>query len=282
MSEDLDNEIEAIRAIYDENTIRPTSNKTIYIFSIPPQHDVSVRLHFPTTYPADDPPQTRGVESTGPNTAKGYGSHVLGLVDQVLESVFEPGTVCLFDVVQELQSRLSSGREDGPTSPADDVDDEGVATAAAAAEPTISMTAPPPPPPPSFSPSNSPKWSTSPPLTTLKSTFLARATAVHSPAAVHHALAHLHATDKKTAKATHVMSAYRIRHDGATTYEEDCEDDGEAGAGGRLLQLLRLMGVWDVLVVVVRWYGGVKLGSERFRCVGQVAREAVVRLREGG
>lgn len=291
MSEDLENEIEAIRAIYDDYTIRPTTpdnNKTIYIFSIPPHHDVSVRLHFPSTYPAADRPQTTGVESTGPHTRKGYGSHVLGLVDQVLESVFEPGSVCLFDVVQELECRLSSHREDGPASQ-DDGDDEGLATAAAAAgAPTRSMTAArettllPSPPPPLFSSDRAPRWFISSPLTSQKSTFLARAAPVHAPADVRHALAHLHATDKRTAKATHVMSAHRIRdrRDGAITYE-DCEDDGEAAAGGRLLHLLQLMDVWDVLVVVCRWYGGVKLGNDRFRFINQVAREAVVRLREG-
>lgn len=78
------------------------------------------------------------------------------------------------------------------------------------------------------------------------------------------------------------MTAYRIRaarDGGGVTYEE-CEDDGEAGAGRRLLELLQRMEVWDVLVVVSRWYGGVKLGPDRFRCIGSVAREAVVRLRE--
>ena len=39
------------------------------------------------------------------------------------------------------------------------------------------------------------------------------------------------------------------------------------------------MNVWDVLVVVSRWYGGVKLGSDRFRIINNVAREALV---EGG
>ena len=297
MSEDLENEIEAIRAIYDESTIRPTSDPTIYVFAVP-QHDVSVRLHFPGTYPAD-PPRVQGVESTGPNTAKGYGFHVLGLVDQVLESVFEPGNVCLFDVVQELEARLSSSRirrEDGSAaattiasrddSDDDDDDDEGLATAAGPTSPTTaaaaSATLSPPPAP--REPSDwAPRWFISPALTEKKSTFLARAAAVHAPANVPRALAHLRATDKKTARATHVMTAYRIRdpRDGrAAITHEDCDDDGEAAAGARLLQLLQRMEVVDVLVVVSRWYGGVKLGNDRFRCINRVAREAVlVKLR---
>lgn len=42
------------------------------------------------------------------------------------------------------------------------------------------------------------------------------------------------------------------------------------------------MEVWGVLVVVSRWYGGVKLGPDRFRCITGVAREAVVRGGWGG
>lgn len=43
-----------------------------------------------------------------------------------------------------------------------------------------------------------------------------------------------------------------------------------------MLHLLQLVDAWDVLVVVSRWYGGVLLGPERFRCIGAVAREALV------
>lgn len=43
--------------------------------------------------------------------------------------------------------------------------------------------------------------------------------------------------------------------------------------------------MWGVCVVVSRWYGGVKLGGDRFRIIGVVGREAIVRggwLRGGG
>ena len=58
---------------------------------------------------------------------------------------------------------------------------------------------------------------------------------------------------------------------------QDSDDDGETAAGGRLLHLMQLMDVWNVVVVVTRWYGGVKLGPERFRCINAVAREALVK-----
>lgn len=37
-----------------------------------------------------------------------------------------------------------------------------------------------------------------------------------------------------------------------------------------------IQNVWNVLVVVSRWYGGVKLGPDRFSIINNVAREAVV------
>ena len=41
---------------------------------------------------------------------------------------------------------------------------------------------------------------------------------------------------------------------------QDCDDDGEAAAGGRLLHLLQAADVRNVVVVVSRWFGGVLLG----------------------
>lgn len=58
---------------------------------------------------------------------------------------------------------------------------------------------------------------------------------------------------------------------------QDCDDDGETAAGGRILHLLELMGVWDAMVVVTRWYGGIHLGPDRFRIINQTARDAIVK-----
>ncbi|EWC47402.1 hypothetical protein DRE_00370 [Drechslerella stenobrocha 248] len=69
-------------------------------------------------------------------------------------------------------------------------------------------------------------------------------------------------SDKKIARATHNIT--------------DNDDDGETAAGSRLGHLLELIDVWDVVVVVSRWYGGVKLGPDRFRIINQVAREALI------
>ena len=53
---------------------------------------------------------------------------------------------------------------------------------------------------------------------------------------------------------------------------QDCDDDGETGAGGRLLHLLQIVDAENVMVVVTRWYGGVHLGPARFTHINNAAR----------
>lgn len=164
--------------------------------------------------------------------------------------------------------------------------------------------------PPSLSTSSSsssfppPVWTLSTPLTIKKSLFLARACPISSPAHAASCLEHLLATDKHARKATHNISAYRSHHHIITTKStkdhqhddgprggedeeeeeeeeveseeiDDHDSDGEDAAGGRLLNLLHLMDIKNVLVVVSRWYGGVKLGGARFGAIGGVAREVL-------
>lgn len=127
-----------------------------------------------------------------------------------------------------------------------------------------------------------PCWTVSEPVTERKSVFFARACPVTSPAHVQAYISHLLAVDKRAAKATHNISAYRMRSPspdrspGTALTFQDCDDDGENAAGGRLLHLLQIMDVWGLLVVVSRWYGGVQLGPDRFRIINAVARDAIV------
>ena len=72
------------------------------------------------------------------------------------------------------------------------------------------------------------------------------------------------------------ITAWRIRGENGVQYQ-DCDDDGETAAGGRVLHLLELMGVWDAMVVVTRWYGGIHLGPDRFRIINLTARDAIVK-----
>ncbi|MCF3974534.1 YigZ family protein [Paracoccus salsus] len=71
---------------------------------------------------------------------------------------------------------------------------------------------------------------------------------------------------KRFARATHnswaaVLSGEPFR-----------DDDGEAGAGALILQMLERAELHDHVVVVTRWYGGKNLGGDRFRHVATAVR----------
>ncbi|GAP11009.1 uncharacterized protein, YigZ family [Bellilinea caldifistulae] len=63
------------------------------------------------------------------------------------------------------------------------------------------------------------------------------------------------------ADATHHVPAYLIGH--GTTVIEHCNDDGEpvGTAGKPVLSVLKGSGIGNIVVVVVRYFGGTKLGS---------------------
>ena len=69
-------------------------------------------------------------------------------------------------------------------------------------------------------------------------------------------------TDRAYAKATHNTWAALLSATGALK-----ADDGESGAGMVILRMLERAGLEDHLVIVTRWYGGKKLGGDRFRRV---------------
>ena len=70
---------------------------------------------------------------------------------------------------------------------------------------------------------------------------------------------------KKFARASHNSWAAILTGDGIATPVKG--DDGEAGAGAVILNMLTRAGLTDHLIVVTRWYGGTNLGGDRFRHV---------------
>lgn len=75
--------------------------------------------------------------------------------------------------------------------------------------------------------------------------------------------------------ARHYVYAYRL-HDG---FIEKSSDDGEPqGTGGRpILDLLQHRNVWNVLLVIVRYFGGVLLGTGGLsRAYGGTARLVII------
>lgn len=69
--------------------------------------------------------------------------------------------------------------------------------------------------------------------------------------------------DKKIRKATH--NSYAARFVSGDQVIELKADDGETGAGMVILRELRAAKMVNCLVVITRWFGGVKLYGDRFK-----------------
>lgn len=87
------------------------------------------------------------------------------------------------------------------------------------------------------------------------------------------------ARDKRFAKATHNSWAAILPDDGPVK-----GDDGEAGAGMVILRMLEREGLHGHIIVVTRWFGGTKLGGDRFRriqnCVDHYVANAILEARK--
>ena len=80
--------------------------------------------------------------------------------------------------------------------------------------------------------------------------------------------------DRRIARATHNMIAYRFLDQSKNGLQvADNDDDGESSSGAKLASLLELAGAQNVLVVVSRWFGGVLLGPARFKYIASTARQ---------
>ncbi|KAH7033004.1 ribosomal protein S5 domain 2-type protein [Microdochium trichocladiopsis] len=262
MSEELKDEVEAINSIYGDGClVESPDGQHVYILS-PPGEASSLRIEFPPSYP-EEPPAVIGTNSSGAQSRKGDAARELALFRQAVGTVFQPGTVCLFDAIEELSRLLEELAPEEPESPIragtaaelQDLDHQQ--------QEATELSQPPP-------------WTISDPTIELKSVFVARCAKVSSTEQAAAFVQHLLASDKKIRSATHNITAWRIKGAKGATFQ-DCDDDGETAAGGRLLHLMQLMDLWDVMVVVTRWYGGHHLGPRRFALINQAARDAFVK-----
>lgn len=72
--------------------------------------------------------------------------------------------------------------------------------------------------------------------------------------------------DRSYLKATHNTWAAMLPTGGLKA------DDGETGAGMVILRMMEREGLQDHVIIVTRWYGGKKLGGDRFRRVQDAVR----------
>ncbi len=73
--------------------------------------------------------------------------------------------------------------------------------------------------------------------------------------------------EKGFTKGNHYIYAYKIKD------RMGKNDDGESGAGKILVEQLSHSKIDNVLLAVVRWYGGKHLGSRRFKIIKNIALE---------
>lgn len=277
MSDELRDEVEAINSIYGDDSLTAAESSSPsataagdYVLQLPGDAASSLQLRFPAGYPeTGGPPCVLGVQHSS-GGVRGAGARDVRLFTAALADVYQPGAVCLFDAVEEFSRRLDEeleaaaaengneeeGAQEGVNASTRQDSDEFAA---------VDLASLPPPP-----------WTLSEQVVDAKSTFVAHVARVTSPDQARLYVAQLLASDKRIRSATHNITAWRIRGEGSASYQ-DCDDDGEDAAGGRLLHLLQLMELWDVMVVVTRWYGGVKLGPRRFAVINAVARDGFVR-----
>lgn len=270
-----------------------SSVATTVTLQIPNHPNLSFVIGFDAKYP-ETPPRVIGTAST---SSRGEGKIAIDVLEDIIRRTHQPGLVCLFEVIneaveafEELNIGGAKQGQDGNAAAAAAGNENHVAAADSTdhvTEDLASLTLK-----EAFGLDEPPAWVLSDVVTEKKSVFLGRAARVTSLEQAQAFLDHLLATDKKVAAATHNISAWRIRQkkpaasggkggDSSTTAAEtiiqDCDDDGETAAGGRLLHLMQLMDVWDVIVVVSRWYGGIKLGPDRFRIINNVGRDALIK-----
>ena len=199
-------------------------------------------------------------------------SHVIQSVQQEMQQAAEVGGATLLAglfLAQELDAELYRAHDMGSPAAAAPIPSPIAAAAAAAPPPAYESQ------PGASSPSDTSRphvhITSGPKFTVKKSVFQAHVAEIHSSAEVQ-AMMYQLCQDKHIAKATHNMRAWRFT-DARDVLVMDNDDDGEDAAGGRLAMLLDLMKVDGAMVVVSRWYGGVKLGPARFKHINNVARE---------
>ncbi|KAG9394063.1 hypothetical protein J8273_4426 [Carpediemonas membranifera] len=108
------------------------------------------------------------------------------------------------------------------------------------------------------------------PIVVMKSKFIAFSCRVYSPSdftAFWDAIT----TQPRHADVTHHIAAYIMGDEKDSFYD----DDGEHGGSIGMLKMLLDMKKRNLAIIVARWYGGKKLGPQRFRIINNMAKEAI-------
>ncbi|SAL96708.1 hypothetical protein [Absidia glauca] len=271
-------ELLAVCAIYGDSILQKdehdsTDDQSVYLLTLNVDQDdpdtkspriMVLRLFLPSTYPSTDMPVFE-IASLYCGHRKVDTTMTLA-IQQGFEALFQTGQVVLFEWIQWLRDYIEdtvdlAAIDVAPVITPPSQEDKQVNDITTAAIDTTM-------------PSESlPSIFSSEPLVDRKSTFVAHVASVDSANQVDQVRRALLA-NKKIAKATHNITAYRINLPGDRILQDN-DDDGETAAGGRLMHLLQILNVKNVVVVVSRWYGGIQLGADRFKDINNCARKAL-------
>jgi hypothetical protein len=251
------NEYLLLQSMYGEEIYRKDPNEEhTYLFTPTcpyPMYALTLRIHLPSTYPSDTMPIAE-IQSHYDTLSQGEKDKLL----EELYALYVPDEEVLYSWTCHLTNYI--------TDQCDQIQ--------AKMETAVSSQQASPPPPPSdiiqtldWDPNQIYHGEA---IIDRKSVFVAHLAQVHSVEDVKAVRATL-LSDRKIARATHNIMAYRIILNNGVVLQ-DCDDDGETQAGSRLLHLLQIVDAQNVVVVVSRWYGGIQLGPDRFKHINNAAR----------
>uniref|UniRef100_A0A0R3S6A9 RWD domain-containing protein n=1 Tax=Elaeophora elaphi TaxID=1147741 RepID=A0A0R3S6A9_9BILA len=244
-------EIQSIESIYGDLIHLESSSQLSVRFN-----DVQLTIYLPKHYPTSSPPY---FELSGPSMTEIQKEEVKNSMNEIYAK--NVGQPVLYEWITFLNDYLA---DFGSNLKEESIDEDE--------SPSISAVVP--------SPSSQqciPTIISGNSMVDRKSTFQAHVAQVFSKNEVALVLNKLK-ENNKIARATHNMYAWLTEEtvNGRLIKHHDCEDDGEIGAGAKLLNLLELMKAKNVLVIITRWYGGIHLGPDRFRHICNLARQILV------
>lgn len=251
-------EIEVLKSIYDDRISinESASDKTTQIAYRHDSELFTLFIDVPERYPADSPVVT--ISTT--NQAVAQKTSAMDDVDHIIKEA--EGNVVIFSIIEAVREHFSGL---GITEQSICKDETVLMTEEADRRETDTI-----------------KCSThfdielevfhGPTITEQKSSFQSHFAIVHSMDEVYR-FRDLVYEDKKFARATHNIFAYRFTCPKTGIVHHDCDDDGETAAGSRLAETIRLMKVDNVAVIVSRWFGGILLGPDRFKFICNSARD---------
>lgn len=258
------NELEAVEAIYgDDFALFPSedvSDKRVnLVIHVTPTLDFVALL--PIQYPSHELP----IVSLRSSTLSRH--EITSLKEAMLLGNSDPGEVKLFAMVEQLKQELSAKEEEGRESRESDDEEGNVPKGGIALRVTeLSQEMD------QLSLQCVPEIIHGKPFVDRRSTFQAHIARIKTSAEVKLVMREL-LSDNKIVRATHNIMAYRVYdEERGGILAHDCDDDGETAAGSRLAELLHLLPADNVVVVCSRWFGGIKLGPDRFKHINNTCR----------